>query len=45
MADNDNFTRWQNIRIMQLGFANNLIILLAVGLLGFSINLSSIIKR
>jgi|APTNR8051073442_1049403.scaffolds.fasta_scaffold17939_3 hypothetical protein len=37
MADNDNFTRWQNIRIMQLGFANNLIILLAVGLLGFSI--------
>jgi len=36
MADNDSYTRWQNIRITQLGFANNLIILLAVGLLGFS---------
>lgn len=38
MADNDSYVRWQNIRITQLGFANNLIILLAVALLGFGIS-------
>lgn len=38
MADNDSYIYWQNIRITQLGFANNLIIFLAVGLLGFSIS-------
>ncbi|KFF04480.1 hypothetical protein [Flavobacterium reichenbachii] len=37
MTDNDSHTRWQNILITQLGLANNLIILLAVGLLGFGI--------
>jgi hypothetical protein len=38
MTDNDSYVRWQNIRITQLGFANNLIILLAVALLGFGIS-------
>jgi hypothetical protein len=32
---NESYIRWQNIRITQLGFANNLIIGLSVGLLGY----------
>ncbi|KIO51868.1 hypothetical protein [Flavobacterium hibernum] len=35
MAENESYIRWQNIRITQLGFANNLLILLNVALLGF----------
>lgn len=35
MAENESYVRWQNIRITQLGFANNLLILLSVALLGF----------
>ncbi len=35
MTENGSYTRWQNIRITQLGFANNLLILLSVALLGF----------
>ncbi|KIA99453.1 hypothetical protein OA93_04615 [Flavobacterium sp. KMS] len=35
MNENESYIRWQNIRITQLGFANNLIILLSVALLGF----------
>lgn len=35
MTQKESYIRWQNIRIAQLGFANNLIILLSVALLGF----------
>ena len=35
MAENESYIRWQNIRITQLGYANNLLILLSVALLGF----------
>ncbi len=35
---NASYTRWQNIRITQLGFANNLIIGLSVGSLGYLMN-------
>jgi hypothetical protein len=34
----DNYIRWQNIRINQLGFANNLIIALATALIGYILN-------
>lgn len=37
MKNNDSFVRWQNIRIAQLGFANNLLIALAVALVGFTL--------
>jgi hypothetical protein len=36
--DNDSYIRWQNIRISQLGFINNLIIGLSIALLGFIID-------
>lgn len=35
MAENDSYVRWQAIRINQLGFANNLIILLEIPVIGF----------
>ena len=39
---NENYIRWQNYRITQLGFAINLLIILAVGLIAFTIkNLQS----
>lgn len=38
MEDNESYIRWQNIRITQLGFANNLIIILTIGSLGFLMN-------
>lgn len=38
MSVNESYLRWQDIRINQLGFANNLIIGLSVGLIGFSLN-------
>ncbi|ARV13960.1 hypothetical protein [Polaribacter sp. SA4-12] len=38
MEENKSFLKWQNIRISQLGFANNLIIALAIGLLGYIID-------
>ena len=37
MKNNDSFIRWQNIRITQLGFANNLLIALGVALVGFTL--------
>lgn len=37
MSDNKSFIKWQDIRIKQLGFANNLIIGLALGVMGFAI--------
>ena len=38
MSKQDSFIRWQNITINQLGFVNNLIVVLAIGLIGYSIN-------
>lgn len=38
MGKNESYIRWQNIRITQLGFANNLIIGLSVGSLGYLMN-------
>ena len=38
MGKNTSYLKWQNIRISQLGFANNLIIALAVALLGYIID-------
>jgi len=38
MDENTSYLKWQNIRISQLGFANNLIIALAVALLGYIID-------
>jgi hypothetical protein len=38
MENNKSYLKWQDIRISQLGFANNLIIVLAVALLGFIID-------
>ncbi len=35
---NKSYLKWQDIRIKQLGYANNLIIALAVAVLGFAIN-------
>jgi hypothetical protein len=35
---NESYIRWQNIRITQLGFANNLIITLTVASLGYLMN-------
>ncbi len=37
MNNNDSYVRWQNIRITQLGFANNLLIALGVTLIGFTL--------
>lgn len=34
---NENYIRWQNYRITQLGFTINLLIILAVGLIAFTI--------
>jgi hypothetical protein len=39
---NESFIRWQNIRITQLGFANNLIITLSVASLGYLMNFINI---
>lgn len=38
MENNKSYLKWQGIRISQLGFANNLIIVLAIALLGFIID-------
>ena len=38
MEDNKSYLKWQDIRISQLGFANNLIIALAIALLGYIID-------
>ena len=38
MTNKDSFVRWQNIRITQLGFANNLLIALGVTLIGFTLD-------
>lgn len=38
MEKNESYIRWQNIRITQLGFANNLIIALTVSSLGYLMN-------
>lgn len=38
MTKKDSFVRWQNIRITQLGFANNLLIALGVTLIGFTLD-------
>ena len=38
MSGKDSYTRWQNIRITQFGFANNLIMGLSMAVLGFAIN-------
>jgi hypothetical protein len=38
MEENISYSKWQNIRISQLGFANNLIIALGVALLGYIID-------
>lgn len=37
MSENKSFSKWQDIRIKQLGFANNLILALALGVMGFAI--------
>jgi len=39
MEKNESYIRWQNIRITQLGFANNIIIGLSVGSLAYLMNL------
>jgi len=38
MGDNQSYLRWQKIRITQLGYTNNLIIALAIGLLAFIVS-------
>tara|TARA_R110000850_G_scaffold18994_1_gene58191 strand:- start:374 stop:805 length:432 start_codon:yes stop_codon:yes gene_type:complete len=38
MSTGESFIRWQNIRISQLGFANNLVIGITIALLGFTID-------
>ena len=38
--DKDSFIRWQNIRITQLGYVNNLLILLSSGIFAFQFQLS-----
>ncbi|WP_422353887.1 hypothetical protein [Roseivirga pacifica] len=36
--NNESYIRWQNIRITQLGFANNLILGISIALIGFMLD-------
>ncbi len=38
MTDKESYIRWQNIRITQFGFANNLIIGLSIAQVGYIVN-------